>query len=263
VVRRRRTVDEVRPLLEQCVAAVGGWIADVTEGRTRSEMTSASVLRGWSLRDLVAHLVLVADSVSALEPLPRTVAVLTVPDYLAGYAEGAEAIAERTRRLAEQTPDLAAAYRQRWLLAWDRLDALAAGPNVQARRGPVRLADFLVTRVVELVVHADDLARSAPWLPAPGMPPEASRLVVRALLDALAERHPGQALEVRVPPVAAVQCLPGPRHTRGTPPGVVETDPLTWTRLAAGRITWAEALEAGRVSASGTRADLSDVLPLL
>jgi uncharacterized protein (TIGR03083 family) len=263
VVRRRWTVDEVRPLLAQSVAAVDRWLDAATATLTPADLASPSVLPGWSVRDLAAHLVLVADSVTALQPLPRSAAVLSLPDYLAGYPEGAEAIAERTRRLAGQTTDLVAAYRHGWQQAWDRLDALGPTSNVAARRGPVRLADFAVTRLVELVVHADDLARSAPGLPGPDLPPQASRVVVRALLDALAERHPGQALEVRVPPVAAVQCLPGPRHTRGTPPGVVETDPLTWTRLAAGRTTWAEAVGAGLVSASGTRADLGDVLPLL
>ena len=64
--------------------------------------------------------------------------------------------------------------------------------------------------------------------------PEAQRVAARYLLYALAARHPGRVLEVRVPPVAAVQCLPGPVHTRGTPPNVVETDPQTWIRLAAG-----------------------------
>jgi hypothetical protein len=93
-------------------------------------------------------------------------------------------------------------------------------------------------------------------------PRQALRLAVRYLLDLLADRAPGRAVEVRVPPYAAVQCVPGPRHTRGTPPNVVETDPDTWIRLATGRLTWAEASAAGRVSASGTRADLSEYLPL-
>jgi hypothetical protein len=65
-----------------------------------------------------------------------------------------------------------------------------------------------------------------------------------------------------VPPYAAVQCIEGPRHTRGTPPNVVETDPVTWIMLATGRLTWAEASAAGRVMASGVRADLSAVLPV-
>jgi hypothetical protein len=67
---------------------------------------------------------------------------------------------------------------------------------------------------------------------------------------------------MRVVPVAAVQVVAGPRHTRGTPPNVVETDPLTWFRLATGRLSWASAVEAGAVRASGARADLSSYLPL-
>lgn len=85
----------------------------------------------------------------------------------------------------------------------------------------------------------------------------------RFLLEELAATAPGNALEVRVPPFGAVQCLPGPRHTRGTPPGVVETDPATWIALAAGRLDWETALAEGRVTASGVRADLAALLPLL
>lgn len=92
---------------------------------------------------------------------------------------------------------------------------------------------------------------------------DALRAAVRFLLDVLAERAPGRAVEVRVPPLAAVQAIGGPRHTRGTPPNVVETDPVTWVRLATGRLSWAEATGAGRVNASGPRADLSPYMPVL
>jgi hypothetical protein len=92
--------------------------------------------------------------------------------------------------------------------------------------------------------------------------PEALRCAVRYLLGLLAERAPGRAVEVRIPPYAAVQCVAGPRHTRGTPPNVVETDPVTWLRLATGRTSWASAVGDGAVSASGPRADLSEYLPL-
>ncbi|HCU94641.1 MAG TPA: hypothetical protein DHU96_18765 [Actinobacteria bacterium] len=91
---------------------------------------------------------------------------------------------------------------------------------------------------------------------------ESLRISVAYLLDVLAERVPGRAVEVRVPPYAAVQCIAGPRHTRGTPPNVVETDPATWLRLTAGRLSWAEAVSAGLVRASGPRADISGHLPL-
>jgi hypothetical protein len=85
----------------------------------------------------------------------------------------------------------------------------------------------------------------------------------RTLTEILAAQAPGRSVEVRVPPFAAVQAIAGPRHTRGTPPNVVETDPLTWLRLATGRATFAAELAAGRLHASGRRADLTPVLPLL
>jgi Bacterial SCP ortholog len=91
---------------------------------------------------------------------------------------------------------------------------------------------------------------------------EIARFAVRHLLDRLATAAPGRTVEVRVPPYAAVQCVEGPRHTRGTPPNVVETDARTWLELATGRLTWAEAMSAGKVAASGARADLSEHLPV-
>ncbi|MBM7803918.1 hypothetical protein JOE58_003169 [Curtobacterium luteum] len=85
---------------------------------------------------------------------------------------------------------------------------------------------------------------------------------VRWTLQRLAEDVPGNSVEVRVPPYAAVQAIPGPRHTRGTPPNVVETDAAAWIALATGTLRWDEAVEAARVSASGSRADLTEFLPV-
>lgn len=85
---------------------------------------------------------------------------------------------------------------------------------------------------------------------------------VRWTLEELAERHPGHSTEVRVPPFGAVQCIAGPRHTRGTPPNVVETDASTWLALVTGELGWQDAAASGRVRASGSRADLSALLPL-
>lgn len=85
----------------------------------------------------------------------------------------------------------------------------------------------------------------------------------RFLLEELAERAPGNSVEVRVPPYGATQCIQGPRHTRGTPPNTVEMNPQVWFALATGKISWQAALAEGKVLASGTRADLSEVLPLL
>lgn len=88
------------------------------------------------------------------------------------------------------------------------------------------------------------------------------RLLVKHYLAVLEERAPGRSVEVRVPPYAAVQVVPGVRHTRGTPPAVVETDAATFLGLATGALTWADAESAGRLRASGERADLTAYLPL-
>ncbi|WP_299446251.1 sterol carrier family protein [uncultured Phycicoccus sp.] len=85
---------------------------------------------------------------------------------------------------------------------------------------------------------------------------------VRHTLEELAARAPGNSVEVRVPPFGVVQCVEGPRHTRGTPPNVVETDAVTWLHLATGSLAWAQALADGVLRVSGTRADLSSLLPL-
>jgi len=85
---------------------------------------------------------------------------------------------------------------------------------------------------------------------------------VRWTLQRLADDVPGNSVEVRVPPFAAVQAVPGPRHTRGTPPNVIETDATTWLALATGAMRWDEAVAQSRVSASGSRADLTAFLPV-
>jgi hypothetical protein len=88
------------------------------------------------------------------------------------------------------------------------------------------------------------------------------RLLTKHFLAVLEERAPGRSVEVRVPPYAAVQVVEGVRHTRGTPPAVVETDATTWIALATGALRWDEAVAAARLTASGERTDLSAYLPL-
>jgi len=101
------------------------------------------------------------------------------------------------------------------------------------------------------------------WRDAAGdVPVAVRRTAVRFTLEELADVAPGRSVEVRVPPDGAVQAVEGPRHTRGTPPNVVETDPETWLGLATGMVAWDEAVRAGKVSASGERADLTAWLPL-
>jgi hypothetical protein len=111
----------------------------------------------------------------------------------------------------------------------------------------------------EPAVVADALARVAA-----ADPPDRAdlRLLVKHFMAVLDLRAPGHSVEVRVPPYAAVQVIPGVRHTRGTPPAVVETDALTWIALATGALGWDDAERSARVSASGQRADLAPYLPL-
>lgn len=86
---------------------------------------------------------------------------------------------------------------------------------------------------------------------------------VRYLLEELGTRAEGNTVEVRVPPFGAVQCIAGPRHTRGTPPNVIEMSAETWFALALGEISWDAAMAAGSIHASGTRAELKELLPLV
>ncbi|RLP83990.1 hypothetical protein D9V34_04095 [Mycetocola lacteus] len=88
-------------------------------------------------------------------------------------------------------------------------------------------------------------------------------MAVRYTLQLLAERAPGNTVEVRVPPFGATQCIEGPRHTRGTPPNVVEMTAEVWLDLARGVLDWDDAVQAGNVYASGQRADIGGLLPLL
>ena len=117
---------------------------------------------------------------------------------------------------------------------------------------PARRARRALRRPVPLAARRDRRSRcTAPALAA----------TARTLAEILAAQAPGRSVEVRVPPFVAVQAVAGPRHTRGTPPNVVETDPVTWLRLATGRPPFADAVAAGAVRASGNRADLSAHLP--
>ncbi|MEV0403255.1 sterol carrier family protein [Actinoallomurus sp. NPDC050550] len=127
----------------------------------------------------------------------------------------------------------------------DQLATLGEEPYA----GPAaRLADALIDAVVTAYATGAEPERAA------------ARLAAKLLLDRLAGEAPGRSVEVRVPPYAAVQCVEGPRHTRGTPPNVIETDPKTWILLATGRLAWVDA--ADRITASGSRADLSAYLPV-
>lgn len=246
---------------------VRGWVGDLP----RETYDVPSVLEGWTVGDLVAHL---GRGIGVLADVPRAgdgVRPLSLSAYVSAYPAAGPAIAESTRNDArEATADPLGALDAAWLRVEAARDDVLASPEgktgdlvVVAPRGPLTLSDLVLTRLIELVVHTDDLHRSLPDLPMPAIPRDPQRLVVRALLDVLVERAPGRSVEVRIPPFAAVQCVEGPRHTRGTPPNVVEASPTTWIRLACGRTSWVEAVADGSARASGERADLSGLLPLL
>jgi hypothetical protein len=113
---------------------------------------------------------------------------------------------------------------------------------------------------------ADDVGESSVRAALAGSDPAAAAAAtataVRYLLQLLTDQAPGNTVEVRVPPFGAVQAIEGPRHTRGTPPNVIEMDAATWLALATGSVAWSVALATGSVAASGSRADLTEHLPI-
>lgn len=114
-----------------------------------------------------------------------------------------------------------------------------------------------MSRRVDPLATRDAVAAVAQWLrddTAPAPDRAALAAAVRLTAHTLAAAAPGSSVEVRIPPFVAVQCISGPRHTRGTPPNVVETDPRTWLLLATGLRRFAEEADAARVSLSGSRA---------
>lgn len=91
---------------------------------------------------------------------------------------------------------------------------------------------------------------------------EIERAAVKSVLGALIALAPGHSVELRIPPYSAIQLIEGPRHRRGTPGAVVETSPVVLIRLAAGELTWQQAVASGKLIASGERSDLSHLFPL-
>ncbi len=227
-----------------------------------ADLTRPTRLGDWTVAELVAHCANNIRAVHRYLVRPGGTPTLTVLDYLGAMRDVAPAVAQRAHEqaisghasIAEETATARAA------LAAMTAEEIAAR-TVDARLGTLPLSDFLVTRCVEGVVHGLDLLAALDRPPAAD--PAALKIVTRALADLLVTTAPGKAVEVRVPGPAgvAVQCGDGPRHTRGTPGNVVETDPVTFVELCSGRVTWADA--GSRLDASGNRADLSPYLPLL
>ncbi|MFI0964469.1 sterol carrier family protein [Streptomyces sp. NPDC021080] len=258
--KRARTYDSAK--IRAAVLAQFGNVRDGVRTLSEEQLARPAQLGDWSVRELAAHLSMAVDGVSRHLDLPAPATKeLALLDWPFGTASRAGNIADGTRALAEEHPDLDALYAG----AAARIAGhLATAPDdrlLGVPAGAMTLADFLVTRTVELVVHTDDLNRAA-GIDIP-FDRQALAACTRLLADTLAVKAPGASTEVRIPPYAVVQCVEGPRHTRGTPPNVVETDPLTWIRLATGRTEWKTALDEAKVSASGERADLGGLLPLM
>ncbi|MFE7277720.1 sterol carrier family protein [Streptomyces sp. NPDC057623] len=259
--KRARAYDPAK--IRTAVLTQLGHVRPAVRALTDEQLALPTRLPGWTVRDLAAHVTMAVESVSRnLDREEPAKAELTLLQWPFATAARADDIADGTRDLAAAHPDLDALYARTGERLTHRLADAPGDRLLATRTGAMTLADHLVTRTVELVVHTDDLNAAVPGLDIP-FDRQALAACTRLLADALAAKAPGGSTEVRIPPYAVVQCVEGPRHTRGTPPNVVETDPLTWIRLATGRVTWQDALAEAKVSASGERADLSGLLPLL
>ena len=252
-------IREVEPFVEQSVA-----LADWLDQLAPEEFAAPSVLEGWDVRMLLGHVVHVQRGLAARRADRSSDRPAPIAEYVRQYRPAATQIDADTRRTTGDRPpaELIAALRETEPI-------LAAARDVTPKtvmlggRGATTAQAWVTSRTVEIVVHCDDLSRSLPHREPVPLRRGALATATRALAEILAAQAPGRSVEVRVPPFVAVQAIPGPRHTRGTPPNVVETDAVTWIRLATGRQSFADALAAGRVQASGTRADLTEHLPVL
>lgn len=242
--------------------------------RSETHFSAQSVLPGWDVRTLTGHLVLIHSALATALDQPSRAVPIPLHEWVRRFSLIQQPGHEEQRSRAAVAPtgprtgaELLSELARAVDTLSDRLLGSAALPQVlDTPVGASSLGDVVSSRVVEVVVHADDLSRSFPDAVPVTLHPRALSVCSRTLTSVLAGLHPGRSIEVRVPPFAAVQCSigePGPTHTRGTPPNVVETDPVTFFRLATGRMAWAEGMHSGRVSASGLRADLSEALPLL
>jgi uncharacterized protein (TIGR03083 family) len=246
-------------VLEQS-AALTDWLAALPD----CDFHRPSVLAEWDVRTLVGHVLLV--HVGLFRSLDRPTNNRPSPphEFVARYRRDVAMIAQATREMTGERS--AQELRAKLVEARSLIEAKLRAPQpriIDTPRGLTTVPDFLKTRLIELVVHSDDLSRSLPDREPVVLQQAALAGATRCLAEILTEQAPGRSVEVRVPPFVAVQAIQGPRHTRGTPPNVVETDPVTWLRLATGRVAFADAVASGEVRASGSRADLSAHLPLL
>jgi uncharacterized protein (TIGR03083 family) len=259
----RRRLDPAEALVEQ-----SGTVVEWLRGLSEEDFVRPSVLPGWDVRTLIGHLVLVHLGLVRLLNRRSSGPALPVAEFVRRYRRDVVMISESTLAATRDKsgPDLIEALAAATEPVPAAMAATSAANLIETPRGPTTAGDWVATRNIEVVVHADDLSRSLPEREPIELQRAALGNCVRTLAAILAERHPGRSVEVRVPPYSAVQCAlgdSGPVHTRGTPPNVVECSPVTFLRMTTGRLEWADAVAAGDVRASGLRADLSPALPLL
>lgn len=233
-------------------AALGAQWSRLIAAFAEADPAAPSRIPGWSVADLERHLAQTGEQLGRLAGRPPAGGPVTgLREWAAALPGISEHIDEGVH--IEAAPSLA----EMMPTTLHALGAADARHPVRQLTGTHHLVDAALFRLVEAVVHGLDL-------PDPPVPDRrAQRIVVRALADLLASLAPGRSVELRIAPDAAVQMIAGPRHTRGTPSGVVEIDPAGFLLLATGRMSWPAALDSGRLRASGERTDLSDYLPLL
>ncbi|WP_297617033.1 sterol carrier family protein [Nocardioides sp.] len=208
-----------------------------------------SRVAGWQVREVEAHL---TATTAGLARIIDADALAQADTDIAGWASALPGLADVADADARAgAADLAGAV----AAARVALEGADEKRVVQQRTGAHTLFDAVRFRLIEGVVHGLDV----------GIDPDpiAQRLAVKAVVEILVARAPGHAVELRIPPYTAVQVVEGPRHTRGTPPNVVELGPRAFLDLASGRAQWHDAVRDGQVRASGERADLSAYLPLI
>lgn len=232
-------VGELEDLLRAQWLRLRRWLVDLDD----ATLARPSALDGWTVGELVAHLGRGLDALVAAQPTEPGTVPLTLAEYLGTYPERAQEIAESTRELAGRIADDPLGHLD--TIATDAAAQLSTlrgtGPDpvVQARRGPLLLSDMLLSRLIELVVHGDDLARSVGRPGVDLLEPAALHAVALGLLEIAVDRG-GWSLEV--------------------------ADDLAWVRLATGRVEHSVAAVSAALQpmyTSDSLPDLGSMLPLL
>jgi uncharacterized protein (TIGR03083 family) len=222
------------------------WVGDALDA---TSSRAPSVLGGWTVAELVAHLGRSMDALAVCEPAPPGTVPLSLAEYLGSYTGRGADIDRVTRELAARIADQPLRHVDALAAgAFARLDELGPADRVvQARRGPVLLSTMIISRVTELVVHGDDLQRSLARSrgAAPGSSAELGTGVgprpgvrggqgpLGTLGDGVTGAGPidGDALDLVAQDLLRIVVARG-----GWDLEIVE--PLTWVRLAAGRLPY-------------------------